>query len=59
MEQREFELALHVVCDSLLELRSPPVAKSIVDQIQLLHSAMRIQDGCVDELLKKNANQLR
>jgi hypothetical protein len=50
MEQREFGLALHAVCDFLLGPNSSQVDKSTVDQIQGLHIAMEIDDRCVEEL---------
>jgi len=50
MEHREFGLALHAVCDFILDPDSPRVSKPILDQIQLLHAAMRIDDNCVEEL---------
>jgi hypothetical protein len=50
MQQREFGLALHAVCDFILDPDSPRVSKSILDQIQRLHAAMRIDDRCVEEL---------
>jgi hypothetical protein len=50
VEQREFELALHIVCDFLLETNSPQVNKSTIDKIQHLHAAMKIDDGCVEKL---------
>jgi len=50
IEQREFGLALHAVCDFILDPESPRVSKSILDQIQRLHATMRIDDHCVKEL---------
>jgi hypothetical protein len=50
MQQREFGLALHAVCDFILEPDSPRVSRSILDQIQHLHAAMGIDDGCIEEL---------
>ena len=50
MQQREFGLALHAVCDCILEPDSPRVSRSILDQIQQLHAAMGIVDGCIEEL---------
>jgi hypothetical protein len=53
LEHHEFELALHTLCDFVLESDSPPVAATIVDQIQLLHSGMKINDSCVEQLRNK------
>jgi hypothetical protein len=50
MQQREFGLALHAVCDFILGPGSPPVSKSTVEQIRRLHAAMKIDDRCIEEL---------
>lgn len=47
VQQHEFELALHVVCDFILDSDSPRVSKSILDRIRELHAAMKVHDGCV------------
>ena len=53
VEQHEWELALHVVCDYLLEptTQAPPAA--VTQQIQTLHEAMEIEDTCVADLRRK------
>jgi hypothetical protein len=50
MQQREFGLALHAVCDYLLQSDSPRVSKLTVEQIHRLHNAMKIDDQCVEDL---------
>ena len=50
MQQHEFGLALHAVCDYILQPDSPRVSKRTVDQIHRLHAAMKIEDQCVEEL---------
>jgi hypothetical protein len=50
VEQREFGLALHALCDFMLDPDSPRVSKSILDQIRRLHALMKIDDHCVEEL---------
>jgi hypothetical protein len=55
MQQREFELALHAVCDFILDPDSPPVSRAILDQIQRLHILMRIDDHCVEKLQRLNS----
>jgi hypothetical protein len=50
MQQHELGLALHAVCDYILRPDSPRVSQSSVDQIHLLHAAMKIEDQCVEEL---------
>jgi hypothetical protein len=50
LENHEFELALHTLCDFVLESDSPPVPTAILDQIQFLHATMKINDSCVEQL---------
>jgi len=52
LEQHEFELALHLVCEFILDSHASKVDKSTVDQIERLHTAMKIDDRCVEELRK-------
>jgi hypothetical protein len=49
----ELELALHTLCDFLLEPTSPNVSDSALEQIQLLHRMMKIDDCCVQKLKEK------
>jgi hypothetical protein len=53
IQETEFEAALDVLCDFILQPDSPKVNKTTVDQIQRLHAAMKINDRCVEELQKK------
>jgi hypothetical protein len=53
LEHHEFELALHTLCDFVLESDSPPVTTTILEQIQHLHASMKINDSCVEQLRKK------
>ena len=53
LEHHEFELALHTLCDFVLESDSPPVTTTILEQIQHLHATMKINDSCVEQLRKK------
>jgi hypothetical protein len=55
LQETEFELALDVVCDFILQPDSPKVSKATVDQVQRLHTAMKIDDRRVEELQKKLA----
>jgi len=50
LEHREYGLALHVVCDYMLAPHSPTVSQSSLDQIEHLHTSMKIDDHCVQEL---------
>jgi hypothetical protein len=40
VQQHEFKLALHLVCDFILDSDSRQVSESIINQIQHLHTAM-------------------
>ena len=53
VDHHEFELALHTLCDFILESDSPRVTTTIVDQIQHLHASMELTDSCVEQLRKK------
>jgi hypothetical protein len=49
----ELGLALHVVCDFLLEPDQPPTSHELQAQLQRLHSRMEITDDCVNRLHDK------
>jgi hypothetical protein len=55
MREHEFGLALHVICDYLLEPTTQSATAAIIQQIQILHAAMKIEDDCVADLQKKAA----
>jgi hypothetical protein len=50
VQQHEWELALHVVCDHLLEPTAQAAPSGVIQQIKSLHEAMGIQDTCVADL---------
>ena len=50
MREQEFELALHVVCDYILEPNFLTVSNTTVEQIRRLHTEMEIVDDCVEDL---------
>ena len=50
MREQEFELALHVVCDYILEPNFLIVSNATVEQILRLHTEMEIVDDCVEDL---------
>ncbi len=52
MLHHEFGLALHAVCDYILDPNSPKVSEATVDQVDRLHAAMKIDDQCVEQLKK-------
>jgi hypothetical protein len=53
VEQREWEVALHVVCDYLLEAKTPAASVEVIRVIAELHEVMEIEDGCVRDLRGK------
>jgi|SRR5208282_821629 len=53
VEQHEWELALHAVCDCLLEPKSHAAPAAVIRQIETLHEAMGIVDACVADLRRK------
>jgi hypothetical protein len=55
MREHEFGLALHTVCDYILEPDTPPVSGLAVERIENLHAAMKMQDDCIEKLVKKQA----
>ncbi len=50
MEQREFGLALHVVCDFLLQSDAPSLSEDLHVRIHQLHTAMGMDDSRIREL---------
>jgi len=50
LREHEFELALHVLCDYLLEPTTQPAAPTVVKLIEKLHASMQIVDNCVADL---------
>ena len=57
VREHEWELALHLACDYLLEPERQAAPTAAIQQIETLHEAMGIADTCVDELRGK-ARQL-
>jgi hypothetical protein len=50
IREHEWELALHVVCDHLLESKDHAERPEVLDQIAALHEAIGIKDTCVADL---------
>lgn len=55
IREHEFGLALHVICDHLLGSVTQPTSTTLVQKIQALHEAMKIEDNCVADLRAKAA----
>ena len=50
IEHREYELAVHVVCDVFQEPDAPLLDEAAFMRIQELHAAMKIDDECCRDL---------
>lgn len=53
LDVNELELALHAVCDFLLEPTTPNVDDEAIEQIQVLHRLMKLEDDCTRTLKEK------
>ena len=53
VRESELGLALHAVCDYLLEPGPASPESGIIENIRSLHGSMRIEDDCVDRLRQK------
>jgi hypothetical protein len=49
----EFELALHALCNFLLESTTPAVDEIALKEIQALHIQMELEDDCTRQLTAK------
>jgi hypothetical protein len=49
----ELEVALHALCDFLLERSSLPVSSAVLEQVKDLHDLMQLEDNCVEKLKQK------
>jgi hypothetical protein len=50
VDHNELELALHTICDFLLENEQVAIKNSDFIVIETLHEQMQIRDGCVDAI---------
>jgi len=57
VDHGEFGLALHVVCDSLLEVKGPIVDDQTIEAVETLHEKMQLSDSCSAQL--RQCRQLR
>ena len=53
VREHEWGLALHVVCDYLLEPTAQAAPEAVIQEIQSLHETMGIEDTCVADLRRK------
>jgi hypothetical protein len=55
MEENEFVVALHVLCDFLLEPEYSAIEPSLVDKIAEIHRILQLEDYCVELLNSKKS----
>ena len=55
LDVNELELALHAVCDFLLEPTTPAVEDAALEKIEMLHTLMRLDDNCTARLKDKSS----
>jgi hypothetical protein len=53
IQEHEWGLALHVLCDYLLQPTTQAASTAVIQQIRTLHEAMGIEDACVADLRVK------
>ena len=53
VREHEWGLALHLVCDYLLQPTAQAAPEAVIQQIESLHEAMGIKDACVADLRGK------
>ena len=49
----ELDLALHCVCDYLLERATPKLDRTTAEEVCSIHLAMELQDDCTERLRAK------
>jgi hypothetical protein len=54
VEANEFEIALHALCDFLLEHQDASVTEDLLARIDELHKKMEIDDECVIKLKSRH-----
>lgn len=53
LSEYEFGLALGMLCDFLLEPKTPPVNGEILERIKKLHAMMKLENDDIDRLKQK------
>ena len=54
----ELGLALHAVCDYLLESGSPRPEARVIERVHTLHRSMGIEGDCVDRLRQRAGSEV-
>ena len=57
VDHNELELALHTICDFLLEHERIAIENPDFDAIETLHERMRIRDGCIAAIRQHRNNK--
>jgi hypothetical protein len=58
LDENELELALHIVCEYILESPASMIGPSVLANIEEAHRAMDLQDDCVEKIrLKISGNR--
>lgn len=53
LSHNELGLALETLCDFLAESDGSAISPELLERIQRIHSKMKIEDGCVENLRRK------
>jgi hypothetical protein len=55
LSENELDLALHVLCDALLEADTGSTTPDLLSRLERLHAVMGIADDCVERLRPRAA----
>jgi hypothetical protein len=53
VREQEFDLALHMICDFVIDENVPQIDPAVVERIRAIHQSMQIQDDCVERIKAK------
>ena len=56
LREQEFDLALHIICDFIIESPNICISGSVLNEIRDLHKQMELEDQCILDLEKKIQN---
>ena len=46
LDANEFEIALHALCNFLLEPTTPETSPKVIEKVEVIHQMMELEDGC-------------
>ncbi|HEV2280046.1 MAG TPA: hypothetical protein VGS02_17840 [Acidobacteriaceae bacterium] len=55
LDQNELELALHAVCEFLIENPNATLKTAELDRIRVAHELMSLEDDCIRKLVERDA----